>query len=68
MCHRNSKTWLLSNSTTEHLLADTVVIARDITIFVLILAYFPSVLVILNNFTVFVMEFVTNLSLAAIVA
>lgn len=36
------------------------VIARDRAIYVLILAYFPSVLAILNNFTVFVMQFVNE--------
>jgi len=63
MCHLNSKTRFLSNSTAEQLLADAVVIARDRAMYVLILAYLPSVLAILNNFTVFVTEFVTNVSL-----
>jgi hypothetical protein len=49
-------------------LADAVVIARDRAIYVLILAYFLFVLATLNNITVFVMEFVTIMSLEAIVA
>jgi len=52
VCRLNSKTRLFSNSATEELLAHAVVIARDRTICVLILACFTSVLAVLNNFTV----------------
>jgi len=41
---------------------------RQVLLYVLILSYFLSVLATLNNITVFVMEFVTIMSLEAIVA